>query len=93
MKLKGPIPLKDRDNSSEWVETTSIKALRASTLMSQYPTEWHLDEAALDWLDQLLDKQYRAGVSSTDLSAHARAREMVDLWRAQMGSRRHQEDP
>ena len=62
-------------------------------MMSQYPTEWHLDEAALDWLDELLDKTYRKGISNHDLSAHTRAREMVDLWRAQMGSRRHQEDP
>ncbi|QNI57876.1 hypothetical protein SynBIOSU31_00993 [Synechococcus sp. BIOS-U3-1] len=61
--------------------------------MSQYSTEWHLDEAALDWLDQLLDQTYRKGVSSRELSAHTRAREMVDLWRAQMGSRRHQEEP
>ncbi len=83
----------DRAKASEWISTTSIKALKASTQMSQYPTEWHLDEAALDWLDQLLDQKYRDGLSSTDLSAHARAREMVDLWRAQMGSRRHQVDP
>ena len=61
-------------------------------LMNQYPTEWHLDEAALDWMDQLLDQKYRNGVSKNELSVHARAREMVDLWRAQMGSRRHQED-
>ncbi len=62
-------------------------------MMSQYPTEWHLDEAALDWLDELLDKTYHKGISNHDLSAHTRAREMVDLWRAQMGSRRHQEGP
>ena len=60
---------------------------------NKYPTEWHLDEAALDWLDHLLDQQYRRGVNSDDLSAHTRAREMVDLWRAQMGSRRHQQEP
>ena len=67
----------------------SRSAVQTLNLMNKYPTEWHLDEAALDWLDQLLDQKYRQGVNSTDLSAHARAREMIDLWRAQMGSRRH----
>ena len=65
------------------------RGFHTQNLMNQYPTEWHLDEAALDWLDQLLDQKYRNGVDSSDLSAHARAREMIDLWRAQMGSRRH----
>ena len=65
------------------------RGFQTQNLMNQYPTEWHLDEAALDWLDQLLDQKYRNGVDSSDLSAHARAREMIDLWRAQMGSRRH----
>mgnify|MGYP001256215137 CR=1 FL=1 len=67
----------------------SRSAVQTLNLMNKYPTEWHLDEAALDWLDQLLDQKYRQGVNSSDLSAHARAREMIDLWRAQMGSRRH----
>ena len=65
------------------------RGFQTQNLMNQYSTEWHLDEAALDWLDQLLDQKYRNGVDSSDLSAHARAREMIDLWRAQMGSRRH----
>ena len=69
----------------------SRSAVQTLNLMNKYPTEWHLDEAALDWLDQLLDQKYRQGVNSTDLSAHARAREMIDLWRAQMGSRRNHE--
>jgi hypothetical protein len=60
--------------------------------MAQYPTDWHLDEAALDWLDALLDQRYRAGISRSHLSCHTRAREMVDLWRAQMGSTRHHTD-
>ena len=75
------------------IATIKDRTLLVPTLMNKYPTEWHLDEAALDWLDQLLDQQYCNGVADHDLSAHTRAREMVDLWRAQMGSRRHQEKP
>ena len=55
--------------------------------MSLFPTEWHHDEAALSWLDSLLDKEYRGGIAEKDLSTHIRARELVDLMRAQMGSR------
>jgi hypothetical protein len=55
--------------------------------MSQYSTEWHLDEAALVWLDALLDQEYRRGITAKDLSAHTRARELVALMRAQIGSR------
>ena len=75
------------------IATIKDRTLLVPTLMNKSPTEWHLDEAALDWLDQLLDQQYCNGVADQDLSAHTRAREMVDLWRAQMGSRRHQEGP
>ena len=55
--------------------------------MSQYSTEWHLDEAALVWLDALLDQEYKRGITAHDLSAHTRARELVALMRAQTGSR------
>ena len=55
--------------------------------MSLFPTEWHQDESALCWLDALLDKEYRGGISESDLSTHIRARELVDLMRAQMGTR------
>ena len=55
--------------------------------MSQHLTEWHLDEDALVWLDALLDKEYRRGITTNDLSAHTRARELVALMRAQIGSR------
>ena len=62
-------------------------SIRSSSAMSQYSTEWHLDEAALVWLDALLDQEYRRGVTSHELSAHTRARELVALMRAQIGSR------
>ena len=55
--------------------------------MSVFPTEWHKDEAALSWVDTLLDKEYRGGIAKRDLSTHIRARELIDLMRAQMGSR------
>ena len=55
--------------------------------MSLFPTEWHQDEAALFWLDALLDKEYRGGIAKRDLPIHIRARELIDLMRAQMGSR------
>jgi hypothetical protein len=55
--------------------------------MCLFPTEWHQDEASLSWLDALLDKEYRGGIAKRDLSTHIRARELVDLMRAQMGSR------
>ena len=61
--------------------------IRSSSAMSQYSTEWHLDEAALVWLDALLDQEYRRGITAHDLSAHTRARELVALMRAQIGSR------
>ena len=70
-----------------------IQNSTSTNTMNQYPTEWHLDEAALDWLDQLLDRQYSKAMNSQELSAHTRAREMVDLWPAQMGSRRHHVEP
>ena len=54
--------------------------------MSQYPSEWHRDQAALDWLDELLDEKYEGGLSTTELLGHTRARELVELWRCQMGS-------
>ena len=56
--------------------------------MSVFPTEWHKDEAALSWLDELLDKEYRGGIAKRDLSTHIRARELIDLTRVQMGSRK-----
>ena len=62
-------------------------SIRSSSAMSQYSTEWHLDEAALVWLDALLDQEYRRGITAHDLSAHTRARELVALMRAQIGSR------
>ena len=55
--------------------------------MSLFPTEWHQDEAALSWLDALLDKEYKMGIAKRDLSTHIRARELIGLMRAQMGSR------
>jgi hypothetical protein len=55
--------------------------------MCLFPTEWHQDEASLSWLDALLEKEYRGGIAKRDLSTHIRARELVDLMRAQMGSR------
>ena len=55
--------------------------------MSQYSTEWHLDEAALVWLDALLDQEYKRGIAANDLSAHTRARDLVALMGAQIGSR------
>ena len=54
--------------------------------MSLFPNEWHQDEAALSWLDALLDKEYRGGIAKRDLSTHIRARELIDLMRAQIGS-------
>ena len=54
--------------------------------MSIFPNEWHQDEAALSWLDALLDKEYRGGIAKRDLSTHIRARELIDLMRAQIGS-------
>ena len=51
-----------------------------------YPSEWHLDEAALDWLDELLDEAYRHVKSDAELSKHTRARQLVHLMHAQMGS-------
>ena len=62
-------------------------SIRSSSAMSQYSTEWHLDEAALVWLDVLLDQEYRRGITAHELSAHTRARELVALMRAQIGSR------
>ena len=58
----------------------------SAAAVTQYPSEWHRDEAALDWLDELLDQKYRRGLSPNDLTQHTRARELVDLWRSQMGS-------
>ena len=34
--------------------------------VSQYPTEWHRDQAALDWLDELLDQQYQRGLKTAE---------------------------
>ena len=51
-----------------------------------YPSEWHRDQSALDWIDALLDQQYLQGLKEKDLPAHTRARELVDLWRAQLGA-------
>ena len=51
-----------------------------------YHSEWHRDLAALDWIDALLDQQYLQGLKEKDLPAHTRARELVDLWRAQLGA-------
>jgi hypothetical protein len=61
--------------------------IQSASAMSQYSTEWHLDEAALVWLDALLDQEYKRGITAHDLSAHTRARELVALMRAQIGSR------
>ena len=61
--------------------------IQSASEMSQYSTEWHLDEAALVWLDALLDQEYKRGITAHDLSAHTRAREFVALMRAQIGSR------
>ena len=54
--------------------------------VSQYPTEWHRDQAALDWLDELLDQKYQYGLKTAELLRHTRARELVELWRCQTGS-------
>ena len=62
-------------------------SIQSASAMSQYSTEWHLDEAALVWLDALLDQEYRRGITAHDLSAHTRARELVALMQAQIGSR------
>ena len=62
-------------------------SFQSASAMSQYSTEWHLDEAALVWLDALLDQEYKRGITGHDLSAHTRARELVALMRAQIGSR------
>ena len=51
-----------------------------------YHSEWHRDQSALDWIDALLDQQYLQGLKEKDLPAHTRARELVDLWRAQLGA-------
>ena len=56
--------------------------------MCLFATEWHQDDTALSWLDALLDKECRGGIAEIDLSTHIRARELVDLMRAQMGSRK-----
>jgi hypothetical protein len=77
----------------ETYQQFSEESSTRTNTMNQYPTEWHLDEAALDWLDQLLDHQYSRGIDNQELSAHTRAREMVDLWRAQMGSQRNHVEP
>ena len=54
--------------------------------MTGYPSEWHLDEAALDWLDELLDEAYKYAKSDAELAKHTRARQLVYLMHAQMGS-------
>ena len=51
--------------------------------MSLFLTEWHQDEAALSWLDALLDKEYRGRIAMRDLSTHIRASVLIDLIRAQ----------
>ena len=54
--------------------------------MTEYPSEWHLDEAALDWLDELLDEAYKHANSDAQLAKHTRARQLVHLMHAQIGS-------
>jgi hypothetical protein len=55
-------------------------------MMTDYPSEWHLDEAALDWLDELLDDAYQRVNNDRELSKHTRARQLVHLMHAQIGS-------
>ena len=50
-------------------------------------TNWHRDVEALEWIDTLLDDAYNRKLLPDQLSTHARARELVSLWRDQIGIR------
>ena len=50
-------------------------------------TNWHLDVEALEWIDTLLDDAYSRKLLPNQLSTQARARELVSLWRDQIGIR------
>ena len=50
-------------------------------------TNWHRDVEALEWIDTLLDDAYNRQLLPGELAAQARARELVSLWRDQIGVR------
>jgi len=50
-------------------------------------TNWHRDVEALEWIDTLLDDAYSRQLHPHEISAQARARELVSLWRDQIGVR------
>ena len=50
-------------------------------------TDWHRDLEALEWIETLLDDAYKRNLPPSQLSIQARAREIVSLWRDQIGIR------
>ena len=52
-----------------------------------HKSNWHRDVEALEWIDTLLDDAYSRSLLPTQLSTQARARELVSLWRDQIGIR------
>ena len=56
-------------------------------VMMTLKTNWHLDVEALEWIDALLDDAYKRQLLPHEIAAQARARELVSLWRDQIGIR------
>ena len=52
-----------------------------------HKSNWHRDVEALEWIDTLLDDAYSRSLLPSQLSTQARARELVSLWRDQIGIR------
>ena len=50
-------------------------------------TNWHRDVEALEWIDALLDDAYNRQLLPHEIAAQALARELVSLWRDQIGVR------